>query len=128
MGEPLTREGFDNWAKAAKPDVAWSLAAELDLPVLPRQLSYQDRFGITRALSDEELYEVVRTTGPDIRRLLQSAAPEIGGRVAEVQAELVREGVPAPDALQQAREHVRSGLVREINGLRAEAKERVVRR
>ncbi len=128
LGDRMTRENMERWAVASKPDAAWRAAAELDLPLFPRQLAYEDEHGIRRALTPDQIYDVVQLSGPEIRKVLEDFARNQEGEVGRVTEDLIREGVPPEDAPREARARVRKAVDADVDAARNEAKRRVLNR
>ncbi|MBF8281306.1 MAG: hypothetical protein HW378_221, partial [Anaerolineales bacterium] len=73
LGEPVRVHVSERFAKTAQPDATWSELARLNIGLYPRTLSVRDARGDSRDLSEEEIYQVVKRSGPRIRAHLERA-------------------------------------------------------
>lgn len=66
LGEPIRRPLSDRFTSELNPDPVWRELARLNVGVYPRSLEWKGQ-----TLSDEQVYEVVRRSGPEIRRRIE---------------------------------------------------------
>lgn len=65
LGEPTIKPWQERWVKTATPDPVWRELARLEVGVYPRMLTHKGN-----VLSDEQVYDVVRISGPRIKARL----------------------------------------------------------
>jgi hypothetical protein len=66
LGEPITRPLSDRFTKPENPDPLWRELARLNVGVYPTNLEWQGE-----RLTEDQLYEITRVSGPKIRKDLE---------------------------------------------------------
>ena len=66
LGEPLHRPVSDRFYTVYKPDRVWGAIVKYDAPAFPIALEWKGK-----PLDNDQMYEVVRISGPKIRAALQ---------------------------------------------------------
>ena len=71
LGEPVRVYVSERFAKEASPDPVWRELARLNVGLYPRTLAGPDASGESRDLTQQEIYEVVKRSGPKIRARIE---------------------------------------------------------
>jgi hypothetical protein len=143
LGEPIVRPWTRRFTTPANPDPVWRALAALDMGIYPSEFSYRaHRYAEPQPMTEAQKYELVRQTGPHIRRIVESALPAIDQALA-ARAAAQKSGDPAriesariqvealKDALQNGPKlppgTLPPGTPRGINGIRAAIRKQITR-
>lgn len=70
LGEPVTRKPHQGIAKDLNDDPVWTELARVNAGIFPREATFRGT-----PLSDQQLYELVRLSGPVIRKRIEGQMP-----------------------------------------------------